>query len=157
MPIVACKAVPYASMLTYAAAPRNMAFDWIRQQYDRVWIVSVTDAAIAPIFPTETGNIITLRFDDIDMDDPDGAKMLATGRYKPMSKQEAKKIVGFIRRAHGDPGNSLLLVNCMAGISRSGAIVTHAKDVCGISDDKFHAMNPRIIPNDYMLRLLSKA
>ena len=63
----------------------------------------------------------------------------------------------FIRRAHASDGRDLLVVNCMAGVSRSGAVATFAMQACGGSRDLFAAMNPHVVPNAFVGRLLRES
>jgi predicted protein tyrosine phosphatase len=71
----------------------------------------------------------------------------------------AQKTCAFIHRAHhSDPSSrDVLLVNCHAGISRSGAIADFARVVAELDYDAFKRANPRIVPNAFVLRTLFEA
>lgn len=66
----------------------------------------------------------------------------------------AEDIVDFIKRIHAEEEDSVLIVHCHAGISRSGAVGTFACDFCRLDYQKFCRLNPYIMPNSYVLRLL---
>ena len=76
----------------------------------------------------------------------------------PPSRLEAMaaRVVDFITRAHGADSTrrDALLVNCHAGISRSGAIADFARVVAGVPYDDFRRENPQVVPNTWVRRLL---
>ena len=50
---------------------------------------------------------------------------------------KAKQIINFIDKAQEDENDSVLVVHCQAGISRSGAVGTFACDYCGLDYNRF--------------------
>lgn len=159
MSIIAAKAIPYDDMLQVKR--RGRLVDTANLfPYDNVWIISVTEPGMPPIF-TRTSRILPLQFSDYD---PEKADMLGLGRWfgYPVvlfNDHMAQSVVRFITKAHQTAPDTkdLLLVNCMMGIARSGAIVTLAKELCELNPRRFTLMNPQIRPNMHVLRLLRAA
>jgi predicted protein tyrosine phosphatase len=69
-------------------------------------------------------------------------------------KSHAKKIIAFIDRAQKKSKDATLVIHCMAGISRSGAVGTFACDYCDLDYKEFLKSNPYIKANSYVLQLL---
>ena len=57
-------------------------------------------------------------------------------------------------KQHPEPWE--FLVNCMAGISRSGAVGTFVQRVAGIPAEQFLTQNTGLRPNPYVLKLLMR-
>jgi predicted protein tyrosine phosphatase len=74
-----------------------------------------------------------------------------------MTIDDARKIVKFLLEVDKKEGTTVVLVNCMAGISRSGAVATFIKTVWDLDDQDFRLLNPNIHPNSHNLSLLFKA
>lgn len=96
-----------------------------------------------------------LDFHDIDepficVDKPDPAQ----GSYHGMSIDQAKEVVAFAER-HRDAG--LTIVHCAAGVSRSGAVGSFLSDYYGLDYSEFKRINPQVIPNVYVSKLLRMA
>lgn len=68
--------------------------------------------------------------------------------------EQADSIIEFLNNCHRRPKEETLYVNCVAGISRSGAIVSFACEVFNLDRDKFKKDNPYILPNNLVLYLL---
>lgn len=161
------KAISYKMMKNY-----KDGFDYdtciFENTHDDIWIISVTDPDVSPLF-SNNDKVLVLQFDDVDPeydknlykdlsdDDQQIDQIVTEILYKnAFTPQQAKQVVEFIMKANSasDTNSDGLLVNCMAGVSRSGAITTFARQICGMSYDKFKAMNPQIVPNSYVLKLL---
>ncbi|MBM6414854.1 hypothetical protein, partial [Lacticaseibacillus paracasei] len=67
---------------------------------------------------------------------------------------QADAIIDFLVDCNNRPEEEMLYVNCVAGISRSGAIVTFATDIFNLNKDKFRKDNPYILPNNLVMQLL---
>lgn len=120
---------------------------------ENAFIVSIIDPEEDPIFDEDTDRIITLRFHDLD---PKWFEPQHTSSYVFMSEEQAKQIAAHVFK-HADAEEEFVFyVNCMAGISRSGAVGTFAARVAGISDEEFRAANHQIMPNGYILSLLMR-
>jgi hypothetical protein len=145
----------------------------LASQHERVWIVSVTNS---PDYPTncfegwEDGPVplvedgedrIALAFDDIEprRDGENGVELNRDSRFVYFDEPMAKKVCVFIDRAHKDDvaRRDLLLVNCHAGVSRSGAIADFARAVLGIDYEEFKRHNAQIVPNTFVRRTLLDA
>lgn len=163
--LVAFRAIPYREARLFANRHPSSITLTQSFSYDRTWVVSVTEPRAisygSAIYEAETDNVLPLEFEDIDLDDWQSngiAPVTVDGNpLRVFTAEQAKRVCSFVRRAHAAPGADWLVVNCMAGVSRSGAIVEFARQVCGGSYDLFRAMNPQIVPNAYVGRLLREA
>jgi hypothetical protein len=72
------------------------------------------------------------------------------------NRTQAKQIVEMIKKIQKEKEDSILIVHCSAGISRSGAVGTFACDFCGLDYNKFIEENKCIMANPHVLRLLRK-
>jgi predicted protein tyrosine phosphatase len=163
------RAIPYAKMKKLAEGIDDYDILVMQNTHDNMWIISITDADIQPLFK-DSEKVLTVQFEDVDPDchvdifkdmenvsdelDQMVTEVCFAGAFTP---DLAKKVADFIVRAHANPdANDCLLVNCMAGVSRSGAVVTFAQQICRIDYDKFTRMNRQIVPNRYVLKHLSE-
>lgn len=88
---------------------------------------------------------ISLAFDDILPKHQEGNK------YTLFDDKMAKRTLEFLEKIHSDKDESVLVLHCHAGISRSGAIAYFASQKYKID---FH--DPNIYPNRWVLELLCK-
>jgi predicted protein tyrosine phosphatase len=121
-------------------------------------IISITDPEEDRLFAEETDRILTFQFHDVDPAWFQGPTWTdeARSKYRWMTPEEAKRCVEFIRRHHAKPEACALYVNCMAGISRSGAVGTFAHRFAQTDREQFERTNPEIMPNGHILRLLMR-
>lgn len=119
---------------------------------DHVRIISITDPEADLIFPSETQNILTFAFDDVEQNDMSGVSVY----YTLFSRADAYRVVQAIQRWHAEDATLSLVVNCMAGISRSAAVCEFARRVCDIDTETFNHDNPVRFPNGHVLRLLMR-
>ena len=103
--------------------------------------------------PVDGPNILKLQFDDA-VEDPDRTLVLFDERL-------AGRIADFVRRIDRD---SVLFVNCGAGISRSGAVGEVLNDYFNKylernepDNEYFRRLNPQIQANPLVRRLLREA
>ncbi len=136
--------------------------------HDRVWIISITgspecphnafegwgEGGPAPLV-TDGDDRIALVFDDVEPR-PDSATREGFVCFDPAM---AARVVEFVLRAHGDSDarRDALLINCHAGVSRSGAVADFARVVADVSYDSFRRENPQAVPNAWVRRLLLDA
>lgn len=170
--IVDCIAVPYRMMQEYKSRLEKSELGLLAKAYPRVWIVSITDPEVPPLF-REMSDVLPLQFHDVDADkyDPQNIELL-TSTYnrdpdedpeqKPLtifSPEQALQVVQFIMRAHANHEErpDLFVANCMAGVKRSGAIVDFARTACGVPYERFMRFNRKITPNSFIRRLLFEA
>lgn len=90
------------------------------------------------------GNVLSLCFHDVDKVYPG---------YTLFSEEDAVKVIEFLTEKVYDGDN--LLVHCFAGISRSGAVGTFARELYGLDYDSFLRMNRQIVPNRHVLSTLT--
>ena len=121
-------------------------------------IISITDPEEDRIFDEDTDRILTFQFHDVDPEWFQGPTWTeeARSKYKSMTPEEATRCYEFIVRHHQKPEWCPLYVNCMAGISRSGAVGTFAHRLCQTDRDEFETRNPDLYPNGHILRLLMR-
>jgi len=129
-----------------------------RASYSRIqanaFVVSIIDPEEEPIFEEDTDRIVTLRFHDLDPEWPVNTDL--DPKYVFMSADQARQIVDHLLRFHAHPAPWEFLVNCMAGISRSGAVGTFVQRVADIPDEHFLTQNTGLHPNGYVLKLLMR-
>jgi len=121
-----------------------------------VFVVSIVDPEEAPIFAADTDRIITLRFHDLDPQWPVDPERDPRPSYVFMNAEQARQIVDHVLKFHQHPEPWELLVNCMQGISRSGAVGTFVQRVAGIPAEQFLTQNTGLHPNGYVLKLLAR-
>jgi len=98
---------------------------------------------------------LSLRFSDIvDVADYERRKVEYPSYVNLFDTTHAKQVVDFLLRIQARPGPEGLFVHCDAGISRSGAIGTFARQLFNLDIEKFLKRNPQIQPNEYVLKLL---
>lgn len=71
-------------------------------------------------------------------------------------KVHADKIIKLLDIAQKDIKDSVLLIHCQAGISRSGAVGCFASDYCNLDYSQFVKDNPGIYANQYVLNVLRR-
>lgn len=159
MSIKAVKAIPRFLMKSLFVTDENSSK--IKQyvdQFDDVWIISITDPG-SNLFKNESDHIIKLEFHDSSPENPERAREELDNGIILFDEAMANKIVNFMEKANQNnkEGNDLLLVNCMMGVSRSGAVVDIARQLFGLDYDEFKQNNPQIVPNVYVKQGLMKA
>lgn len=160
MSIVETRAIPYFSMKDYLDGNPLSKIASMAHRFDRIWIISITNAAIKEAYKTpvlitlETEDRIALQFDDVEIRNDRDEKLDPTQTY--FNDDMAEKVCRFIHRAHfkNPGGNDLLVVNCHMGISRSGAVSDFARSTFGLDFGKWKWMNPAANPNSLVLELL---
>ena len=71
--------------------------------------------------------------------------------------QLAEQVIGFLILCNQcDNEDSVLVVHCDAGISRSGAVGTFAVDYFGLNYNDFIKDNPGLSPNSFVSRILRR-
>jgi len=75
---------------------------------------------------------------------------------KLFDQKHATKIIKFLDIIQEEKEESILVVHCSAGISRSGAVGTFANDYCGLDYSELIKTNCNIMANQYVLRTLRK-
>ena len=120
------------------------------------FVVSIVDPEEEPIFEQDTDRIITLRFHDLDPQWPVDPERDPRPSYVFMNAEQARQIVDHVLKFHQHPEPWELLVNCMQGISRSGAVGTFVQRVAGIPAEQFLTQNTGLHPNGYVLKLLAR-
>lgn len=154
MTINSVRAIPYIEMKKFLQEEVTEISEFVLK-FDNVWIISITNIDTMPIV-NQTAKTLPLQFDDYDPGD-NGLKKAIKKGYKPLTIYQAEKIAKFVINANSNVGNDLLLVNCMAGISRSGAVVDVVRNLVQINYDEFKRLNSQIIPNRWVKKLLFKA
>jgi predicted protein tyrosine phosphatase len=119
---------------------------------DNAVVVSIIDPEEEPIFEQDTERTITLRFHDLDPRWPVNTDLDPKDVF--MTERDARRIVDHVLTFHRDPARWALLVNCMAGVSRSGAVATFVQRYANIPERKFRKQNPGLHPNEHVLGLL---
>jgi predicted protein tyrosine phosphatase len=153
-------------MLTEA---RALSFEEMKDllRYERPLLSSNSFISIAPDemraedrdirWPENSQRWLSTFFDDIR---PEHLPILSAledyyGRkLRLFGNEDADQIIKFLKACQSRPQAETLYVNCVAGISRSGAIASFACETFNIDRKKFLAENPQILPNNLVLYLL---
>jgi len=160
MNINAVKAVSYGSMKEYLNGVPTSSIAALAVMYDKVWIISITgviDSLIALPLIKDGPDRISLQFDDVEDEYDDfGHAKPRVEYYIYFDEKMARNICEFVKRTHENDreNNDLLVVNCHMGISRSGAVSDFVRSVCGIDYNLWKRMNPQLIPNLLVKKLL---
>ena len=94
------------------------------------------------VWPDQIDEILALHFEDseFDINGPD-----EPGKFK---QYQAREIREFVKRIHSSEKTYTLIVHCVAGVCRSGAVGEVVSDFVGIKYDDFKRENPQILPNN---------
>jgi predicted protein tyrosine phosphatase len=109
------------------------------------------------LWPQNSERWLSLFFDDIRPEHLSFLPLLQEHYGRPLhnfDEELADTIIDFLELSHKRPSEEVLYVNCIAGISRSGAITSFACETFGFDRKKFMQDNPRIMPNNLMLYTL---
>lgn len=102
-------------------------------------------------------DILQLQFGDFE---PGKYYNTFTDRTEPVpervlfNKKQAQEVIDFVNILQKKEEQETLVVHCMAGISRSGAIGTFINDILGLDLSTFLRNNPHTRPNSYVLKTL---
>jgi len=151
------KVVPWIAIehLSLAAAKKEIIqipWAWITISSDKRSKKSMDEFALR-LGPYLKG-YLNLRFDDIDettynrMEPKEQAKIIL------FSNEHAKQIIEFVDKMKDQI--VYFVINCEAGISRSGAVGTWLCDYWGLNYEQFRLNHRHIMPNGYVLRVLRR-
>ncbi len=121
---------------------------------DRHFVISICDPGEARPLPGAHANLLNLTFCDIAPDDIPASERQ---RFPSMSQQDAVDVVNTLKRWHGSQLHGNLIVQCHAGISRSGAVGTFATELLELDGERFRKEHPWVDPQPYVLNLLRVA
>ena len=117
-------------------------------------IISISDPDMEFLFPFTLPNVLQLKFNDIEADDweseSDRLYMEKRG-WILFNEDHARKIINFMNNMNVEND---LIINCTAGISRSGAIGDYARVKFGIPFGQFILTNKQIQPNSWIRKTL---
>ena len=117
-------------------------------------IISIIDPEMNFLFPLDNlpENILQLKFHDLEKEDWDkDPEYVEKKGWVIFNDDHARQITKFMDRM--DPEKDLI-VHCLAGISRSGAIGDYARIRFGLDYERFFIGNKQIIPNAWILKTL---
>jgi len=100
---------------------------------------------------------ISIKFDDISKKEQELYKDEC--KYEDLilfNKSHAEKIIDYLDMWHSMEQNLNLLINCHAGISRSGAVGLFATRYLELDEKDFWSINYNILPNHYIVSVLNK-
>lgn len=113
--------------------------------------ISISDVGVPPLQFKEDEKFLTLQFNDEDWDDLTEEKL---NKGIMFSERQAKKILDFVNKHKNNV--DFFIVNCHAGISRSGAVGLWLVRYLGNSEEEFFKKHPKVMPNQYVLNILEK-
>lgn len=132
--------------------------------YNHWYLISIYGESNKPLMDVHAQSVfkklglqqyISLNFWDVDDKHFRGVK-LDYPEAILFNKDHANQIISFLDAAKLDIADSVLVIHCQAGISRSGAVGTFACDYCDLDYNKFMKDNPDIFSNQYVLNLLRR-
>ncbi len=152
MPIVAVKAISHKEMSDYLDDMPGITRSFVKGR--NVWIVSIVNPDMDSLVEGQD-NVLSLKFWDTDPT-TNGLTALPDD---PMffNNTQADQVVAFLNTVHTSPTDDVLLINCMAGVSRSGAVADFARTLFQLDYDGFKRVNPRIVPNVWVRQQLGMA
>ena len=122
-------------------------------QRDDVAVISIIDPNMPFIFERNTHKILQLKFSDIEPG-PFLKHSFICEDMTFMSHGQAMDIVSRINLLANDDNQWKLMINCSAGICRSGAIGQFAQAFSTMPDAHFASVNMHIKPNQYVFNKL---
>ena len=143
-------------MITRIMAVSRKAIEgWNRSNLldDETVIISICNSDMEFIFVNETDNLIQMKFDDIEPQT--FMKCFSVEDMIFMNTKHADKIINFILKHERSKKEKSLIINCSAGICRSGAIAAFAFQICSVKDVDFANDCNHIQPNNWIINLLS--
>ena len=161
MSVVTIAAMSYAEMQAFLAKEPTSRGALLASRHARTWVISITSSPRCPVnafegwpdegpppLVTTSEDRLALVFDDVEP--PAAGEPHA--RYVYFDDAMAGRVVDFVRRAHtDDPARpDLLLVNCHAGVSRSGAVAEAARVITGVAWESFRRQNAQVVPNAWV-------
>jgi len=150
-------------------AARALSFEAMKElvQNQKELLEQHTFISIAPdslrqecvdlVWPVNSDRWLSLFFDDIRPEHLSFLPLLQEHYGRPLHNFDevlADSIIDFLEISQQRPAAETLYVNCIAGVSRSGAITSFACETFGFDRKQFLSDNPRIMPNNLMLYLL---
>jgi hypothetical protein len=133
---------------------RHGFIDPFLRAFDGFYIISINDSRSEPVFEKSNGKILSLTFDDVRSEDGIDAVAAEKCGVVLFTKKHIDAIDKFIDAVRDAPGNNALLVQCFAGMKRSGAVAVFACAKLGINQYDFILGNRRIKPSGHLLRML---
>ena len=138
----------------------RIAMDNIVYDPDKVknyHIISIYGQGMSKI-EIDSNDFLQLNFDDITDKEYQQCFESIPG-LRLFNKDHANKIIKYVEKLMVIKDKKMLLVNCHAGISRSGAVGKFANEIINEDNkdhyDKFYELNPSIGPNNYVYNLLN--
>lgn len=136
-------------------AMENVVYD--PEKVDRFYIISIYGDGMKP-FDIHSQDFLQLNFDDIEEKEYSSIKE----KYPELvlfNEGHAKQIMDFLIKIRKEHKKKLLLINCYAGISRSGAVGKFANEYFNEKNKKdyikFFDLNQQIKPNHYIYSILT--
>ena len=122
---------------------------------DKFKIISINDPEdkliFGEVYPRHR-NVLSLQFHDITPVNINNFQII-NERYVLFNEEDADRVIDFLTDCVETDN---IIVHCFAGISRSGAIGTFAREMFNLDYERFKRMNPNILPNWYILKILTE-
>lgn len=109
------------------------------------------------VWPADSDRWMSTYFEDVRPEHMAILPRLAEELGRPIvcfDEKIADKIIQFLELCHSRPEPETLYANCIAGVSRSGAIVSFACEAFELDRKAFRNSNQSITPNGMVLYLL---
>lgn len=120
------------------------------EKYKSTYFISVNEPNEQTYFKTQHHNVLTLHFHDCQHN----INTYTNKNIVPFNTHMAKQIIDILLHAKHNKAKNII-IHCNAGISRSGAIATFARELFQQPNiQQFHIDNPYILPNQFVLHTL---
>ncbi len=120
---------------------------------DAHFVISICDPGEDRPLPSAHPHLLNLTFCDVAPEDiPEAQRQ----RFPAIAPQDASNVVSALKRWHESDRRGNLLVQCHAGISRSGAVGLFSNELLGLSSEQFLSRHPWVEPQPYVLKLLQE-
>jgi predicted protein tyrosine phosphatase len=114
------------------------------ESIEKIFVISFYGTGEEPLFKNEYPNVLSLQVDDIK-EPVDG--------YILFNEDHAKQVIDFLMNLKVTD-DFTLIIQCYAGICRSGAVAEFARALFHLNSEEFIKDNPYIYPNSYMLSVI---
>lgn len=114
------------------------------ESFENIYIISFYESKENPYFYQTHHNVLSLQVDDIK--EPVSGLTLFDDNH-------AKQVINFLINLKFTD-DFTLIIQCYAGVSRSGAVAEFARSLFHLNNDEFIKDNPNIYPNQYILEKL---
>jgi predicted protein tyrosine phosphatase len=119
---------------------------------EKYWVISINCPEDSWLFsddlsePIQHKRLLNLKFHDLSYKVSWWSQLFTV--------EQADQVLEFLTRIKNSNEGNDLLIHCAAGVCRSGAVGSFAREFLGLDYEGFAKTNPQIVPNILVLHLL---